>query len=75
MSEQQQAQPQVGHAHFVEIGEQQGQAQGYPPGIFDDGVDLPAQVAGGPLDAMEEVMVIGTGHNAVVSCQLPVASG
>ena len=62
-----QAQPQVGHAHFVQIGEQQGHPQGHGPGIFDDRVDLPAQVAAGPLDAMEEVVVIGTGHSAVVS--------
>ena len=58
-----QAQPQVGHAHFVEVGEQQGHPEGHGPGVFEDGVDLPAQVAAGPLDAMEEVVVIGTSHS------------
>ena len=57
-----QPQPQVGHAHFVEIGEEQGYPQGHGPGVFKDRVDLPAQVAAGALDAVEKVMVIGTGH-------------
>src|SRR4030065_640745 len=61
-----QAQPQVGHAHFVQIGEQQGHPQGHGPGVFEDRVDLPAQVLAGPLDAMEKGMVVTKGHDKSV---------
>ncbi len=44
-----QGQPQVGHAHFVEVGEEQGHPQGDGAAVFYDRVDLPAQIPGGAL--------------------------
>ncbi len=52
-----QTQPQVGHAHFVEVRKEQGQPQGNGPGVFKDGVDLPAQITGGALHAAEKGMM------------------
>ena len=66
-----QPQPQVGHTHFVEIGEQQAHPQGYGPGVFYDRVDLPAQVTAGPLDAMQKIMIIGTGHGKSFIIEAP----
>ena len=46
----------MGHAHFVGIGEGQGDAEPADAAILADGVDLPAEVAAGLGHHQEEVV-------------------
>ena len=64
----------MGHAHFVEIGKEQGHPQGYGPGVFDDRIDLPAQVTAGSLNPREKVMVVAKVHDNSVIFKAPTRS-